>query len=185
VQRLNRGFRELRQPGNHRRLAGVVFPDHSPLTTSHRISNRNKPALSVLACALPSSSQIPKQQKKLEILLTPNPSMTSKFLIDNFCHFQRCRTSAGPLSLVEVRSIRCGPGRSCAPLSPSQTCIRQRKLEILLTPDPSTTSKFLIDNFCHFCVPLARSASAEKNGSSDILTCSMASAFRLRYALSP
>jgi hypothetical protein len=187
VQRPNRGFRQLRQPGNHRRLSGGgVFPDRSPLTTTHRLSNRNKPALSTLACALPSSEQTPKQQKKLEILLTPHSSTISKFLIDNFCHFQRSRTSIGPLSLAAVRSMRSGPGRSCAPLSPSQTCIRQRKLEILLTPRPSTTSKFLIDNFCHFCVPLdARSPAAEENRSSYILTCSMASAFRLRYALSP
>jgi hypothetical protein len=186
VQRPNRGFRQLRQPGNHRRLLGVVFPGHSPLTTSHRTSNRNKLAPSVLACALPSSEQTPKQHRKLEILLTPHPSTTSKFLIDNFCHFQRSRTSIGPLSLAAVRSMRSGPGRSRAPLSPNQTCIRQRKLEILLTLNPSTTSKFLIDNFCHFCVPLAtRSAAQEETGASYILTCSMASAFRLRYALFP
>ena len=92
-----------------------------------------------------------KSYEKLENQLTRSKSATSQFLIDNFCRdLLTGFTSHSPLATSHSFLARAPFFAGLAKSEFFSISNRQvhRKLENRLTPAPSTSSKFLIDNFC-------------------------------------
>ena len=127
------------------------FTSHSPLATSHSFL-AGAPFFAGLAKSEFFSISNRQVHRKLENRLTPAPSTSSKFLIDNFCRCFGTFLTSHSLALGEAEGRLAGApffaGLAKSEFFPISNRQVHRKLENRLTPAPSTSSKFLIDNFC-------------------------------------
>jgi|SRR5690348_2260810 len=134
---------------NFKRLL-PTFRSHSSIAIGQHAHSSGAPSFA--ACAKSGVFPIAKPHvaRKLEFRLTVLPSVTSKFLIDNFKRLLPTFRSHSSITIQQHANSSGAPSfAACAkggvfPIAKPDTA---RKLEFRLNAFPSATSKFLIDNF--------------------------------------